>query len=46
MLNLFYPSLRAFARDCHVCSYSARAIIESGEYVINSLGQVIVSDCQ
>lgn len=40
-LDLMYPSLRAFVRDCKICGEDARALLESGEYVRLSSGWIV-----
>lgn len=38
MLDIFYPTLRAFARDCRACGLSARELLRNGEYSYKAEG--------
>jgi hypothetical protein len=45
MLDLEYPSLRAFQMDCEACELDASALLASGEYVLLPDGRVVASSC-
>jgi hypothetical protein len=40
MLDIFYPSIRAFVRDCRLCKQSPRGLLQEGIYCLNRTGGV------
>jgi len=43
MLDLSYSSLRSFVRDCLLCSYDPRHLLETGQYVKTDDGWIVAA---